>query len=160
MPRRLIQFASLILAITVLNPAAYGEQNSNLAATPSIVGAVQFPRGKRLSVVRHIIKIQVPENSRAISQLKINIPFGLAVSNDVTIHDQSKGNIAADISISEKMAIISFLKPIMPKSTLEINMNKVQISGAYNIFTYRVFAKLVDLKPELNLGVAEIHTPR
>ncbi|PSF32921.1 hypothetical protein C7H19_20985 [Aphanothece hegewaldii CCALA 016] len=159
MSRILIQSASIILAITVLNPPAYGNQNSNLAASPSIVGAVQFPK-RKLSYVRHTIRIEVPEDSKAISQLKISVPPGLTVSNNITIHDESEENITADISVAERMIIISFSQPITPKNRLEINMNGVRISGASNVFTYRVIAKLVDIEPELNLGIAEIRTSR
>lgn len=160
MSRMFIQITAIILAIATFSPAAEGNQHLKNTAYPSIVGAVQFPKGKMLSFVRHSIKIQIPESGKAISQLKINAPSVLKIGNNITIHDQSKEKISADVSVNGSTISINFSQPPKPQSLLEIDMNQVKISGASNVFTYRVFAKFVGLEPELNLGVAEIRPLR
>ncbi|GFE68981.1 DUF2808 domain-containing protein [Chroococcus sp. FPU101] len=159
MSRMFIQITAIILAIATLSPAAEGNQHSKITTYPSIVGAVQFPK-RKMSFVRHSIKIQIPENAQAISQLKINVPSGLKVENDITIHDESKEKIAANILVNESTIIIDFPQPPKPQSRLEIDMNRVKMTGASNVFTYRVFAKFVGIESELNLGIAEIRTSR
>lgn len=155
MLRTIISLAAVSLAVTALNLPAYGNQTTGLISLPSLDRSVQFPR-TNTRVVRHTLRVRIPEQSKAISQLKVSVPPGLTVRNDLTVHDQFGKQIETNTSVNENTVTISFPQPVEPKTTLEIDMNRVVILRKSGIWSYRVYAKLVDLEPELNLGVTQI----
>ncbi len=159
MRRIIISVAAIAIAITALNSSAYGQRNPNIATLPTLGESVQYPK-RKLQFVRHTFRVNIPEGSNAISQLQVSIPPGLSVGNDIRVHDGSGTNFMANTSVNGNTVTIDFPKPVTGVTELEIDMNKVKISGASNVFDYRVIAKLVGIEPELNLGVAEIHTSR
>jgi hypothetical protein len=155
MLKLIIPAAAVSLAITTLNVPAYASHNLQFNDLPSIDSSVQSPQ-TRARVVRHTIRIQVPQNGKAISQLQFSIPSGLSVRNDVIIHDESKKELASNTSVNENTVTINFSQPVEPGTNLEIDMNQVVISRPSSNWLYRVTAKLVGFQPEMNLGVARI----
>ncbi|PSF31262.1 hypothetical protein C7H19_23040 [Aphanothece hegewaldii CCALA 016] len=140
---------------TTFNFPASASENIRFTALPYIDSSVQFPR-TRVPLVRHTIRISVPQNSKAISQLKLRIPYGLSAKNDITVTDESGRELTANTSVSEDTIIINFPQPVESGTELKIDMNRVVISRHSPIWLYRVTAQLVGLQPELNLGVARI----
>jgi hypothetical protein len=159
MLRTLISIVAVSLVATTLSLPAYGNQTTQLTALPSLDGSVQFPRGNT-RVVRHTFRVQIPEGSKAISQLKVNIPSGLTVKNDITVHEKSGKEIETNTSVNEDTVTINFPQPVAPDTMLEIDMNRVILLRASGIWSYRVYVKLVDFEPELNLGVVQIRGHR
>ncbi|MCU0533032.1 MAG: DUF2808 domain-containing protein [Hydrococcus sp. Prado102] len=159
MLRTLISIAAVSLAVTALNFPAYGNQTTQLATVPSLDGSVQYPRSNT-RVVRHTFRVQIPEGSKAISQLKVSVPPGLTVRNDITVHERSGKELKTNTSVNENTVTINFPQPVEPDTTLEIDMNRVILLRTSGIWSYRVYAKLVDFEPELNLGVAQIRGHR
>lgn len=155
MLRKLIHATAVIVAITIFNFPTSASENIRFTALPSIDSSAQFPR-THVRVVRHTIRINVPQNSKAISQLKFSVPYGLSVRNDITVTDESGREIAAKTSVSEDTVSINFPQSVESGTELKIDMNRVVISRFSQNWLYRVTAQLVGLQPELNLGVARI----
>lgn len=73
--KKLIDAAVLTLLL-VSSPAAYGNPMTNVGRVPRIVGSVQFPQ-TRWKIVRHTFLLQIPQDSRVLSHLSIEVPAGL-----------------------------------------------------------------------------------
>lgn len=78
--------------------------------------------------------------------------------NEIRVHDRVGQNFKTDVSVHEKFINISFAQPIFPINTIDIDLNRVKIFGASNIFSYRITAKLIGLEQKLDLGVAQIRS--
>jgi len=159
MLKTVISIAAVSMAVTTLNLPAYGNPTIQLATVPSLDGSVQYPRSNT-RVVRHTFRVQIPEGSKAVSQLRASIPPGLAVRNNITVHDKSGKEFDTNTSVNENTVTINFPQPVEPDTTLEIDMNRVILKRATGIWSYRIYVKLVDFEPELNLGVAQMRGHR
>jgi hypothetical protein len=156
MKKQLIFTAAVTLAISVLNSAAFASSINEKTNFPTIVGSSQSPNTK-WSVVRHTFRIQVPDRSRPISQLKVSLPPGVTVKNDITVHDRANKNFTVNSNVSNDTVIIDFPQPIQSSGELEIDLNKVILSRVYSIpWSYRIKAKFADLDLETDIGVARI----
>ncbi len=150
--RRLIHAALLTLAITFFHSSAYGYTNTKNEGFPYIEGAAQFPQTKA-RMVKDYLKLQVPENSKPLSQLTIAIPYGLTIKNDITLSDQSGKIIDANVTVNDKSIIFSFPQYVSPGTELNINLNRVLISGTSNGWIYPVSVRLTGLNADIPVGV-------
>lgn len=152
--KRLINAAVLTLAIASSVPAAYGNSIINAGRVPRIVSSVEFPRVRRWRIVRHTFRLQIPQESRDLSHLSIDVPAGLTVKNNITVTDQSGRKINTNVSVNGSKVIVAFPEPVAPVTRLKIDMNKVKVSGRSNAWLYRVSAKLVGLNADIPVGIA------
>jgi hypothetical protein len=113
----------------------------------------QFPQSKATNF-RHTFELHIPQSSNALSQLRIQVPPGLTVKNNISIYDQSGQEINANVSVEGRQIIIAFPEPITSGTELDINMNQVRRSGVSNAWRYRVSAKFIGNDAEVPIGVA------
>jgi hypothetical protein len=157
MKKQLIFTAAITLGFTILSSATFANTTRENTTLPYLVGFTQSPK-TNWSNVRHTFRIQIPETSPAISQIKVILPLGVTVKNDITVHDRSRKEIATNANVSDDEVIINFTEPLQSTNEIEIDMNKVILSRLHrNDWSYRIKAKLTNTKPELNLGVARIN---
>lgn len=157
MKKEFIFTTAITVAFTVLSSATFANTTREKTTLPYLIGSTQSPQ-TRWSNVRHTFRIQIPETSPAISQLKVILPPGVTVKNDITVHNRSRKEIAINANISNDEVIINFTEPLQSRNEIEIDMNKVILSRLHrNAWSYRIKAKLADTEPELNLGVAQIN---
>lgn len=159
--KRLARAAALTLAIITFCSAAYGNTSLKINTFPYVIGAVSFPpsqaRASRNQVVRHSFELQIPEESRALSELSIGVPNGLSVGNKISVSAQADRKIDANISINGKGIVIVFPKPVAPGTRLRVNMEDVQILGINNAWIYLVSARLIGLDADIPVvGVVRI----
>jgi hypothetical protein len=156
MKKQLIFITAITVAFTVLNSAAFANTTREKTTFPSLVGSTQSPQ-TRWSNVRHTFRIQIPETSPAVSQVKVILSPGVTVKNDITVHERSGKEIATNSNVDDEEVIINFTPPLKSTNEIEIDMNKVILSRLHrNAWSYRIQTKLADTETELNLGVARI----
>lgn len=126
---------------------------TNVGRVPRIVGSVQFPQ-TRWKIVRHTFLLQIPQDSRVLSHLSIEVPAGLTVSNNIRVSDQSGKNIDTNISVNGSKAIVGFPEFVAPGIRLNIAMKDVKILGRTNAWLYKVSARLVGLNADIPVGIA------
>jgi hypothetical protein len=153
MIKKLIYLAAVTLLSAASVSVAYENPARKTEKYPHIVGSVQFPQTKE-RVVRHTFRVQIPEGSSALSQLKVSVPPGLTVRNDITVHDRAGREIDANTSVNGNTVTIDFHQSVKSATRVEIDMNRVVISGVSNAWLYHVWAKIVEFDTELSLGVA------
>ena len=84
MIKTLIYAATFGLTAAAAVPIAYGSSVTAPAKVPRIVSSVQFPQS-RWKIVRHTFRLQIPQESKPLSQLTISVPAGLTVKNKVLV---------------------------------------------------------------------------
>ncbi|MEH2002456.1 MAG: DUF2808 domain-containing protein [Nostoc sp.] len=150
--KKLIHAVALTLIIASLSSAAYGTNTTKNSRFPNIVGAVQFPQNKA-KVVRDSLQLKIPQDSRALSQMTIAVPQGLTVKNDINLSDQSGQKIAANITVNGRTITIAFPQQVARGTELNIDLNRVLISGTSNAWLYPVSVRLVGLNADIPVGV-------
>ncbi len=150
--RRLIYTYAIVLALTASMPA--DNATARIEGNSHIDGAVQFPQTKWRNV-RHTLRVHIPQGSRPLSHLYINVPEGLTASN-LTVRDNLGIKVDANISIKSNTVGVDFLQPVAGESTLKIDLNNVIIRGVSNGWLYRVSAKVVGLEADIPIGIAQI----
>lgn len=151
--RTLIYSAAVALALAAPIFADYA--SARTGSSLHIDGAVQFPP-TRQRIVRHTIRLHLPQGSSPLSQLIIDVPKGLMVSNNITITDNLERKITANFSITNNKVIVNFSQPVAPELKLELDLNNVRRRGISNAWTYQVSAKFVGADVAIPIGIARI----
>lgn len=154
MKKILIYTTALTLALISFNSASYGSTTMATGKVPHIVGSVQFPQ-TRWRIVRHTFRLEIPQASKALSQLSIKVPPGLTVSNETSVSAQSGKKIATNISVNGRNIIVAFPEPVAPGTNLKIVMKNVKIVGISNAWLYPVSAKLVGIDANIPIGIVQ-----
>ncbi|MEA5552041.1 DUF2808 domain-containing protein [Anabaena cylindrica UHCC 0172] len=150
--KKLIHAVALTLTIASFSSAAYGTTTIKNSGFPDVVGAVQFPQNKA-KVVRDSFKLEIPQDSRALSQMTIAVPKGVTVRNDIELSNQSGQKIAANITVNGRTITIVFPQQVAPGTKLNIDLNRVLISGTSNAWLYPVSVRLVGMNADIPIGV-------
>lgn len=145
-----------IITVTSIS-AAYADNIKNADTMPYILSTNQFPAGKA-TFVRHTIRIKMPPESKGISEIAIDVPSGVTVKNDITVHNTANQQIEVNSSVNDSRITLDFPQGMVAQEVIEIDLNKVKLPRTYPLLLYRVYAKLVDSKTELSIGVAEVRT--
>lgn len=153
--RTLIYGAVFALSVAVLVPAVDASTRTGGENFPHIDSSLQFPESKA-RIVRHTFRLHLPQGSRAISQLKISVPAGLTVRDDISISDDSGQKIDTKVSVNSNQVILTFSQPVSAETTIKIAMNKVIISGFSSPWLYQVAAKFAGDDADTPLGMARV----
>ena len=144
--------SAVALALTV--PIAADYAGASIGSSPHIDGAVQFPQ-TRARIVRHTIRLHIPQGRSPLSHLIIDVPKGLIVSNNITLTDDVKGKINADFSILDNQIVVKISQPVASEAKLKLVLNDVRIRGVSNVWLYRISTKFVGVNREIPIGVAQ-----
>jgi len=109
-------------------------------------------------LVKHSFQLHIPQNEKALSQLIIETPSTVAVSNDIEVLDTTGKKININVSANGKQIVIDFPAKAIFNSKLIINFNRVKqpISGPASI--YRLSAKVIGSDVEIPIGLATFKT--
>ncbi len=156
MKKILICTAALALATlapTYISYASIKTDNSNVF---KIENNVQPTNNWRL--VKHTFQLYVPQNTNALSQLIIDTPPTVGVSNDIDVLAQNGQKININVSAIGRRIIIDFPEKVIYKTKLMIEFNKVKqpVTGPDSV--YNLSAKVVGSNAEIPVGVARFHT--
>ncbi|MCC5597741.1 DUF2808 domain-containing protein [Nostoc favosum] len=152
--KKFIFTTAISLTLTASFSAVYASQIPANKSFPHILSTVQFPQIK-WGTVRHTFKLEIPQNSSAITQINIDVPPGLSVKNNFSISDQSGRKIQANTTVNDRKITIAFAQLVAPANILNIDMNRVNRTGTSNAWLYRVSAKFVGSDAEIPVGVAQ-----
>lgn len=151
----------LFTLISALNTSffipAYATINDDNGTTPHVDGNVQFPPIK-WQVVRHTIRLHVPKNSKAVSQLLINVPDNITLSRDINnirVFNENEQIINSNVSVNGKTIQIDFSQPMTSDTKFSIELNHVKRRNIGNSSIYRLFVKEVGINQEISIGVAQ-----
>lgn len=153
-----LSYAVLALAITNLTSVSYASTKTEIDQVFLLANnSLQNPP-TRWRLVKHTFRLHIPRNSNALSQLFINTPSTVAVSNDIDVLDQNGQKLNINISVNGRKIIINFPQPVFSNTKLLIEFNKVKqpILGPASVYSFS--AKLVGSSTEIPLGGARFPT--
>ncbi|NMG22713.1 DUF2808 domain-containing protein [Brasilonema bromeliae] len=156
MKKIMIYAVALALATVTLIPVNYAKASADDSQDPHIDGNAQFPP-TRWYVVRHTFRVHIPKNSKEISQLSIQVPTNVTLSNDVddiNVEDKNGQRINTNVSVNDKTILLAFTEPVAPDTQLEIDLKNVKRRTGGNSYFYRLFAKFAGASTEVPIGGA------
>ncbi|PMB09468.1 DUF2808 domain-containing protein [Fischerella thermalis CCMEE 5273] len=163
MNRMLIYAATFALAMSATSFAnasiisvGYATANTD-DKVPNLDNSLQLPP-IQWRLVKHSFRLHIPRNNKALSQLIIDAPPTVAVSNDIEVLDENGREININISVNGRKIIIHFPETVINNTQLNINLNKVKqpIQGSASI--YKLLVKVVGSDIEIPVGVAQFTT--
>ncbi|MBW4595063.1 MAG: hypothetical protein KME46_19680 [Brasilonema angustatum HA4187-MV1] len=160
MNRILIYATAFLLTISgSLISTSYASTKTDDNEVPATKTNLQF-NFTQWRIVKHSFLLHIPQNKKTLSQLIVDVPSTVAVSNDIDVLDENGQKININVSVNSRRIILDIPEPetISSKTKLIVELNKVKqpIHGQDSI--YSLFAKLVGSDVEIPLGVARFHT--
>ncbi len=159
MKKTLIYSTALVVILSLLSSNYASAKNNNSSVT-HIDGNVQFPLS-RWQIVRHTFRIHVPKNSKAITELIINIPSNITLSNDIKnidIVDEKEQKINTNVSINGRTILLAFPEAVPPNTKFYIDLKNVKRPTISRNSIYHLSVKMVGSDAEIPIGIAEFHT--
>ncbi len=159
MKKTLIYSAALAIT-TLLLSSNYAIAKNNNSNVTHIDGNVQFPL-TRWQIVRHTFRIHIPKNSKALTELIINIPDNVSVSNDINnidVADEKEHKINTNVSINGRKILLAFPEAVAPNTKFYIYLKNVKRPTISRNSIYHLSIKMVGSNAEIPIGVAEFHT--
>lgn len=156
MKKNLIYAAAFALATAVLIPADYASARTDNGSVTHIDGNVQFPP-TRWSLVRHTFRLHVPQNSKAVTKLLINVPDTVTRSNDIKnidVVDENEQKINTNVFVNGRTILIDFSEPVAPNTKFHIDLNNVKRPTLGNGLVYGFSVKVVGSDAEIPIGIA------
>ncbi|MDM9384575.1 DUF2808 domain-containing protein [Chlorogloeopsis sp. ULAP01] len=150
---------TLVLTSMAMLSPSYATANTDDGTVPHIDGNVQFPP-TRWRIVRHTIRVHVPKNSKALTELSINAPDTITISSDIKnikIVDEKEQKINANISVDGRNIQIAFAEPVAPNTKFNVELKNVKRRFLGNAYIYQISAKYVESDAETPIGVAQFH---
>lgn len=154
--KRTLIYAAAFVATAALISAGYASAKTDDSRVRNLNNNVHSPTHWRL--VKHTFQVHIPQNNNALSQLIIQVPSTVAVSNDIDVLDEKGQKININVSVNGKRIIIDFPKTVISNTKLLIELNKVKqpIIGPASV--YSLSAKVVGSEVEIPIGVAQFPT--
>jgi Protein of unknown function (DUF2808) len=157
MNKELIFTMALTLATTAIISPDYANARTNDGSFIHIDGNVQFPALKYWSMIRHTFSLHIPKNSKAITQLLIQIPDNVTISNDIkdiNIVDEKGHRINTNISVNAKTILLAFPEPLHPNTKFDIDLNKIKRQNLGNGSVYSFSAREIGIDALIPIGAA------
>jgi Protein of unknown function (DUF2808) len=158
MKKFLIYTTTLALSAVILMPVNSANANDDNARFPHVDGNSQFPY-TRLHPVRHTLRVHIPKNSQAVSQIVIQVPETLTISSKsrIDVEDSKGQKINTDVSIKNKTISLTFQDSLPPNTEIEIDINGVRGPKGGNGPIYRLSTKFTGSDVEIPIGIARFH---
>jgi len=158
MNRKLTPTAIFVLTMAVLVPATYANPTPQSGNFPHVISLGESPQGIRhWRILRHTLKIAVPENSKAISQLIIEAPANIVLRESIDVSEPSGKEIAAKVSIQGKKATLEFAESVAPGTTIIVEMNNVKKTAVTTGDKfYKISTILAGMNVELPIGIVQL----
>lgn len=154
MKKTVIHAAAFVLASAALFSTGYTSAKTNDSRDTHIDNNLQFPPDQ-WRLVKHTFRLNIPHNSKALSQLIIEAPSTVAVSNDIDVLDELGQKININVSANGRRIIIDFPGTVISNTKLLIELNKVKQPIVGSASVYNLLAKVVGSDIEIPVGVAQ-----
>ncbi|NMF66138.1 hypothetical protein DP113_33140 (plasmid) [Brasilonema octagenarum UFV-E1] len=156
MKKTLISAAAFALASAALISAGYATAKTDNNRV-SNVNDVNFSPNS-WQIVKHTFQVHIPQNNNALSQLIIDTPSSVAVSNDIDVLNDKGQRININISVIGRRILIDFPEKVISNTKLVIEFNKVRQPTVGSASVYSFWAKAVGNDTEIPIGTAEFST--
>lgn len=145
--------AAFALATAASILVGYTTATTNNSKESNVDNNVESP-SSRWRLVKHVFQVHIPQNNSPLSQLIIDTPSTVAVSNDIDVRDENGQKINMNISANGRRIIMGFPEKTVVNTRLFIKLNKVRqpIQGPASI--YRFSAKVFGSDAEIYIGEA------
>ncbi|BCL38003.1 DUF2808 domain-containing protein [Nostoc sp. MS1] len=155
MKKSLIYAAIFTLTTALLIPTNYAIAHDDNASFPHIDGNSDFPP-THWERVRHTFRIHIPQKSKAVSHLIIQLPNVVNVSenNEIEIIGNKGQKINTNVSVNDKTILIAFPETVAPNTNLEINIKNLKRPTGGNGPVYWFSVKFIDSDTEIPIGAA------
>lgn len=155
--KKILIGAALSLAIVASTSADSTSARTDKSKSANIENNLQFPTN-RWRLVKHTFRLHIPRNINALSQLIIDAPSTVAVSNDIDVLAQNGQKISINISVNGRRIIIDFPQKVISNTKILVELNKVKqpIGGSDSV--YRLSSKVVGIDKEIPVGIARFRT--
>lgn len=151
-----LTYAAVAVSIVYSFPALAGGIIRD-AKAPHLVHSGAHPNNARMSQATHHFDVHVQGSD--LEQLFVDIPEGIQVKNRITIADQSKKKVDANISINDNRITIAFTQPVPTGTTLSVSMKGVSANSLQGrTWLYPVYSRSVGIKADVPIGMARIQT--
>ncbi|WP_017314048.1 DUF2808 domain-containing protein [Mastigocladopsis repens] len=159
MKRTPIYTAAFALVTTALMSPNYASTKTDDSRVPDVDNNVEFPSSpSRWRIVKHTFRVHIPQNNKALSQIIIDVPSTVAVSNDIVVSDENGQKINTNVSVNGRRIIVNFPETVIANTKLLIEFNKVKqpVNGPASV--YSLSAKAVGSDVEIPVGLAQFST--
>ena len=152
----LIYTAAFTLLSAFWIPSAQGLGVSN-PSTSHLIHSAAIPNNSRVPIATYQVTLQVM--GAPLTQLTIDLPKGVNVTQGVEMTNQTGQNVEATVSMSGSRMVIAFAQPIAPDTTLQVNLNGVRTSDLLGrTWFLPITGKSVGETSDIPYGVALIQT--
>lgn len=157
--KKLIYAAAFTLAIASSVPALAGGALRD-AKAPHLVHSGAHPNNARVSSATHHFEVHV--QGRDLSQLFVDVPEGIKVSDRIVVTNNSGKKIDATVSENDRRVTIAFSQPVPIGTTLSVSMKGVKTSFSLRgrTWLYPVSGRSVGMTADVPFGLARIQTYR
>jgi hypothetical protein len=154
-----LSYTGILLALSMifLNSIDYAFAKTDANQSSNIDKFLQYSTNN-WRIVKHSFQLHIPKSDRPLSQLIIEAPSTVAVSNDIEVMDTSGQKVKIDISANGKQIIIDFPTKIISNTKLLVNLNKVRQPVSATDSVYKLSGKVVGSNTEIPIGIATFKT--
>jgi hypothetical protein len=153
--KKLIYTFAFTLVIASSVPTTWAK-NPNDAQFSHLGNSAAVPNDARTLNATH--KFDVHVQSKALSELAIDLPEGVSIDKGIEVENQLGQKIPTTVSINNRKATVAFSEPVAPGTSISIRMKGVNTPSYEKTWHYPVSVKKVDMKEEIPLGLARIQT--
>ncbi len=157
MKKLLFCAAASSLAIIASISADYTNAKTDNNRVANVENDLQSPTN-RWRLVKHTFRLHIPRNINALSQLIIDTPPTVAVSNDIDVLAQNSQKININVSTIGRRIVIDFSEKDISNTTLLVELNKVKQPTLGPDSVYNLSAKVVGSDTEIPVGIARFRT--
>ncbi|WP_373524830.1 DUF2808 domain-containing protein [Nostoc sp.] len=144
-------------ATSALISAGYAIAKTDYDVDPNVDNNLQFsPNSWQL--VKHTFRINIPQNGKSISQIIIDTPSTVAVSNDIDVLDNQGEKIKINVSVNGRKIIIFFPEPVVATTKINITLNRVLQQTFSSTSIYSISVKVIGSDVEIPVGIAQFPT--
>lgn len=149
--------AMFVVAATTLTSTNYASAVSDNSKYPNADSQYQLPTGN-WRIVKHSFQLRIPKDGKPLSQLIIEAPSTVAVSNDIEVLNTAGQKININVFANGKQIIIDFSEKVISNTRLLVNLNRVRQPITGPASEYRLSAKVVGSDAEIFMGKAQFPT--
>lgn len=155
--KKLIYAAAFTLAIASSVPALAGGVLRD-AKAPHLVHSGAHPNNARASSATHHFEVHV--QGRELTQLSVDVPEGIKLSDRIVVTDNSGKKIDATVSENDRRVTIAFSQPVPIGTTLSVSMKGVRTPFSLwsRTLLYPVSGRSVGMTADVPFGMARIQT--
>lgn len=154
---KLVAIATFVLTMSVSISAVQAGGILRNAKSPHLVNSGAHPNNAKMPVATHHFKVHV--QGRELSEIMIDVPEGITISDRIVVTDQSNQKIATTVAINDRRINLTFAQPVPLETTLLVAMKNIKKQqNITRLWLYPVYGKTVDVDAELPLGIARVQT--